>query len=163
MPFQVAVSQLGPSGAALLSALQAAAFAGDCWTPDSWSVLLHQPGVVARVAQRRAAPVPATTAEPPPLGMLLTRVIADHAEVLTIGVAPEARRRGVARALVGDFLRLCRRHAVTEVTLEVAMTNTPARALYGDFGFRQVGHRRRYYTAPDGSTADAAVLLYNPR
>ncbi len=162
MPYQVAVSQLGPSAAALLSALQAAAFAGDCWTPDSWSVLLHQPGVVARVAQRRAAPAPAE-APPPPLGMLLTRVIADHAEILTIGVAPEARRRGVARALVGDFLRLCRRDAVAEVSLEVAMTNTSARALYGEFGFRQVGHRRRYYTAPDGSTTDAAVLLYNLR
>lgn len=158
MPYDVAVSQLGPSAAALLSALQAAAFAGDCWTADSWSVLLHQPGVVARAAHRRAAPAGA-----PPLGMLLTRMIADHAEILTVGVLPEARRHGVARALVGDFLRVCRRDAVAEVTLEVAMTNTAARALYGDFGFRQVGHRRRYYTAPDGATTDAAVLLYNPR
>lgn len=158
MSAKLSVSQLGPPAATLLSALQAAAFAGECWTPASWSVLLHQPGVVATVARRRTAESAAA-----PVGMLLTRVIADHAEILTLGVAPEARRRGVARALVADFLRLCRHDAVAEVTLEVALNNTAACALYADFGFRRVGRRPRYYTAPDGATTDAAVLLYKPR
>ena len=143
----------------MLASLQAAAFAGDRWQVNNWSTLLHQPGVCARIA----LPVAAQPDEAPPLGMLLTRVIVDYGEVLTIGVDPEARRRGVARALLADFLRVCRYDAIAEIALEVAMTNTAARALYAEFGFGQVARRPRYHTGIDGVATDAAVLVHDPR
>lgn len=46
----------------------------------------------------------------------------------------------------------------TRAFLEVAATNSPARALYAAEGWEQVGQRPRYYTAPDGSRPDALVL-----
>lgn len=145
-----AITVAGPSAAELLAALQSASFDGECWTAGSWSTLLHQPGVVAHVAQ------------PPnddPVGMLLTRVIANQAEVLTVGVLPPFRRRGVARALMAEFLRVCRHDAVTEVALEVAADNPVAAAFYKSLGFRPAGRRRNYYKTRAGTAVDAAIMV----
>ncbi len=87
-------------------------------------------------------------------GLVLARVAADEAELLTIGVLPQARRRGVGLALLraagGEAARL----GATRLFLEVATRNAPARALYAQAGLVEVGRRRRYY--PDGD--DALVL-----
>ncbi len=151
----VTISLVGPPAADVLAALQSASFAGECWTAGSWSTLLHQPGVAARLARP-----PTSNA---PVGMLLTRVIAEQAEVLTVGVVPASRRRGVAAALMADFLRVCRHDRVAEVALEVAADNAAATALYNALGFRPAGRRRRYYTTRDGAAVDAAVMVLDLR
>jgi ribosomal-protein-alanine N-acetyltransferase len=85
---------------------------------------------------------------------LLARVAADEAEILTIGVAPEARRLGVGRGLLAAAMRRAASAGAAAMFLEVASTNTPARALYENAGFVRVGRRARYY--PNGG--DALVL-----
>lgn len=80
-----------------------------------------------------------------PQGFLLGRVIVDEAELLTLAVAPEARKQGLGRRLVDDFAAASRqRHAATAF-LEVAADNTPARALYAALGWRKAGRRPNYY------------------
>src|SRR6185503_12588142 len=56
--------------------------------------------------------------------------IAETAQILTIGVLPPARRRGIARLLVRALLAEARRRQAHEVLLEVRMDNKPARKLY---------------------------------
>lgn len=82
-------------------------------------------------------------------------VIGDTAEILTIGTAPFAQRRGVARALMDALLVEARRRRAHEVLLEVRVDNDPAKALYVRYGFTQMGIRRGYYQP---ANVDAATL-----
>jgi ribosomal-protein-alanine N-acetyltransferase len=93
-----------------------------------------------------------------PGGFLIGRVLADEAELLTLAVAPEARRRGVAARLLAAFLDRAARAGASRAFLEVAADNAPARALYAAAGFAESGRRPRYYRHPDGSAVDALIL-----
>lgn len=89
---------------------------------------------------------------------LLGRAVAGEAELLTLAAAPEARRRGLGRKLVGRFLYQAQLRGADTALLEVADDNAAARALYAAAGFARAGRRRGYYTAPDGMDCDAVVL-----
>lgn len=89
-----------------------------------------------------------------PQGFLIGRVVAGEAELLTLAVAPEARRRGVASALLDRFAAASHSRAATTAFLEVAADNAPAIALYQRKGWAQAGRRRRYYDA----ATDALIL-----
>lgn len=86
------------------------------------------------------------------------RVIADEAELLTLAVAPPARRQGLGRGLLAHFLDEARRRGATRAFLEVAADNGPACALYQAGGFAEDGRRRGYYRGPDGVVVDALLL-----
>jgi len=93
-----------------------------------------------------------------PAGFLLGRVIADEAELLTLAVAPEARRQGSGARLVAAFAQEVRARGATTAFLEVAATNGAAVRLYDRSGWQPAGRRKRYYHAPDGRTEDALVM-----
>ena len=93
-----------------------------------------------------------------PEGFLLGRAIAGEAEVLTLAVAPEARRQGIGARLVAEFLTQAVARRAESAFLEVAADNAAAIALYDRAGFRQAGRRRGYYTTEDGQRIDALVL-----
>ncbi|GGW43983.1 alanine acetyltransferase [Gemmobacter lanyuensis] len=91
-------------------------------------------------------------------GFLIGRVVAGEAELLTLAVAPEARRQGLGRALLTGFLAESARRGAEQAFLEVTAENDPALALYAAGGFAQAGRRRGYYRRADGSALDALVL-----
>ena len=62
-------------------------------------------------------------------------------ELLNIAVAPEFRRRGVARELLAAL-------PAGRIFIEVRASNGAARRLYESAGFRSVGVRRNYYHSP---------------
>lgn len=95
-----------------------------------------------------------------PDSLLLGRVVAGEAELLTLAVAPSARRHGHGRQLVERFLAESLRRGAESAFLEVAASNRPAQALYLAAGFAQAGRRRAYYHAPDGRTEDALILIF---
>lgn len=130
---------------ATLAALHAACFT----TPRPWSE--------AEIAGFLASPLVFLLTEPQ--GFLLGRVVAGEAELLTLAVAPDARRHGVGGRLLGEFLTAAQARGAESAFLEVAEPNTAARALYATAGFVPAGKRRGYYHAPDGSLQDALVLV----
>ena len=91
-------------------------------------------------------------------GFLLGRAVAGEAELLTLAVAPEARRRGLARTLVARFLYQAQVRGADRAFLEVSADSGAGIALYESAGFTPVGRRRGYYQAPDGQRTDALVL-----
>jgi [ribosomal protein S18]-alanine N-acetyltransferase len=93
-----------------------------------------------------------------PSGFVLSRVVADEAEILTVAMAPEARGRGNARPLLAAHLDALARRGVLVVHLEVEEGNAPALALYRRLGFGEVGRREGYYRKPDGSQAAALTM-----
>jgi [ribosomal protein S18]-alanine N-acetyltransferase len=92
-----------------------------------------------------------------PLGFILDLTLVEEAEVLTLCVAPAARRQGIAGALLGDLFERARRAGARSVGLEVAADNLAARRLYEAYGFVQAGRRRGYYRR--GATAIDALLF----
>jgi [ribosomal protein S18]-alanine N-acetyltransferase len=89
---------------------------------------------------------------------LIGRAVAGEAELLTLAVAPQARRRGLGARLVSRFLYQARLRGAETAFLEVADGNTPALGLYNRMGFTRTGRRRGYYRLPDGQARDAIIL-----
>ena len=126
---------------AALASIHAAAFAkADAWSVNVFSLQLGLPGVFGLLNSDK--------------GMILVRIAADQAEILTIAVVPAARRDGIATALLTEATILAAAHGATAIFLEVSVANTAARQLYTGAGFRQVGQRPRYYS----DRSDALVL-----
>lgn len=82
-------------------------------------------------------------------GFIVYRVVADEAEIITIGVAPDARRGGVAAAMLAIAEQDAKKRGATKMFLEVATDNAAARALYRSAGYAEVGVRPKYYDGVD--------------
>jgi ribosomal-protein-alanine N-acetyltransferase len=79
------------------------------------------------------------------VGFLVTQAVAaDEVEILNLAVAPEFRRRGIARALLAPLLEGV--HGA--VFLEVRESNSAARNLYKSIGFEEISRRPDYYRTP---------------
>jgi len=61
----------------------------------------------------------------------------DQAHVRMLGVHPEARRRGIARALMEACLKEARRAGKRRMSLETTPAMTAAQRLYESMGFRR--------------------------
>ncbi|WP_022702632.1 GNAT family N-acetyltransferase [Pseudorhodobacter ferrugineus] len=91
-------------------------------------------------------------------GFVMGRSVAGEAEILTLAVAPNQRRKGLARTLMQQFeAHACETGADTAF-LEVAENNAAAAALYLSLGYAQVGRRRGYFETPQGHHIDALVM-----
>ena len=92
------------------------------------------------------------------LGFVISRIVLDEAEVLTIAVDADCRRRGVAAMLLEAHLSELAMERVRRLFLEVDEGNAAARALYKKFGFVEKGRRDGYYRKADGSRASALIM-----
>jgi len=138
-----------PGHARELAALHALIFAQP-WDEASFEQLLGHPGAVALLA-RAGSP-------PQAVGLILGRLAADEAELLTLGVHQEHRRHGIARRLVAQLTRATKGAGAKRLVLEVGRNNAAAVALYRGLGFCQVGLRQGYYEHVGQRRDDALVL-----
>ncbi|HYF09871.1 MAG TPA: GNAT family N-acetyltransferase [Acetobacteraceae bacterium] len=133
---------VGVEAAPLLAALHGRAFPpAEAWGPDAIAMMLGLRGAFALLAQEAGEPA----------GFGLARTVADEAELLTLAVRPDARRRGHARALLVGIAADAAARGARALFLEVSETNAAARALYEGVGAVEVGRRAGYYA--DGSAA----------
>ena len=79
---------------------------------------------------------------------------ADEADVLTLAVAPEVRRRGLGGRLLAEATAFAATLGARVVFLEVSTANIAARTLYKKAGFLRAGLRPKYYL----DLTDALVL-----
>ena len=68
------------------------------------------------------------------------------AHLTTIGVAPEHRRRSIAKRLLLHVERGLRERGVLTIVLEVRVSNTSAQSLYRDVGYNVVQRLAKYYS-----------------
>jgi ribosomal-protein-alanine N-acetyltransferase len=122
-------------------------FGGEAWTRG---------GYLSELADRKHRTYLAVEDDE---GVLLgwggVRVLADEAEILTVGVIPAARRQGVGSALVHDLLDEARRREANVVFLDVRVANEDAQRIYTREGFVVVGRRRGYY---DNGRTDSLTM-----
>jgi [ribosomal protein S18]-alanine N-acetyltransferase len=135
----------GPEQAEELAALHASAFDRG-WTAAEIVHMLDNPAVFALVEREGGA-----------RGLVMAWVAAGDSELLTIAVAPQARRAGLGEALVNAACAAALVRGAGSMHLEVAVDNAAARALYKKLGFEVAGSRRDYYERPGGAV-DAVVM-----
>jgi [ribosomal protein S18]-alanine N-acetyltransferase len=143
--------RLGALDLDLASRLHAEAFAPlreRAWTRQDMAELLASPGVAGWTLQSGNAAI----------GFALCRVAADEAELLTIAVQPNQRRRGAGRALLAAVAAHARTTGARSLFLEVGADNPAALALYGQAAFQAVGNRKAYYQRGGAPAADAVVM-----
>lgn len=89
------------------------------------------------------------------VGYVGCQTVLDEGYITNVAVSPDARRQGIARALIVKLTDEARAAGLAFVTLEVRASNAPAIALYEGAGFGRVGVRKNFYTAP---TEDAVLM-----
>lgn len=82
-------------------------------------------------------------------GFIVWRTVVDEAEIITIGVRPEARKNGIATAMLTLVENDLKKRGVKKIFLEVAENNVPAKKLYKQNGFTQINIRPKYYDGVD--------------
>jgi [ribosomal protein S18]-alanine N-acetyltransferase len=135
-----------PQDAPAMASAHAQAF-DNPWDEMDFEDLLDGPGIFGLVVR-----------DDDPAGVLICRTVAGEAEILTVGVAPWARRRGVGRALMVAAIGVARGAGATEMFLEVDVDNASAVGLYERLGFRRAGLRKAYYDRGANGRADALVM-----
>ncbi len=89
------------------------------------------------------------------VGYVGSQSVPPEADLMNLAVAPAYRAQGIGRALLCRLQTLLHKQGITSLSLEVRVSNAPARALYDSLGFAEVGKRPRYYVNP---IEDALIL-----
>jgi len=127
-----------------LAALHGRAMASRPWSEVEFAALLAAPGVFLVCNG--------------PSSFALGRIAADEAELLTIAVAPEARRAGLGLGSLAGFETEAAARGAIRAFLEVDTDNLAALALYRAARWADAGRRRGYYRASTGPGTDALVM-----
>lgn len=128
-----------------VAALEKVCFPADPWSEALFRAALDNPRVRVLLAQGEDGEL---------LGYAVLSAVLDEGNLDNIAVAPEARRQGVADALLEALVGFGRDHLAL-LMLEARSSNAPAIALYQKHGFAVVGRRKNYYDAP----REDAVLM----
>ena len=83
------------------------------------------------------------------LGFIVAQVATVEWEIENVVVEPQSRRRRLASRMIERLLDIATSRNALSVALEVRESNSPARALYSNAGFAEVGRRPAYYSNPD--------------
>jgi ribosomal-protein-alanine N-acetyltransferase len=144
-----AVEDLRPVDIGPLARLHARCFY-DAWGVSMLRQVLAMPGTFGLIARWGGHGAM--------IGFALARVVADECELLSLGVAPDHRDRGVGRLLMEATMARAGRMGARHFFLEVAEDNEPGQRLYRRFGLAPVGRRPDYYENADGSRTAALTM-----
>ncbi|MBQ9328469.1 MAG: ribosomal protein S18-alanine N-acetyltransferase [Solobacterium sp.] len=84
-------------------------------------------------------------------------IMYENAQLADIGVDPSVQRHGIGRALMDECIHAAEAEGCEVMSLEVRVSNTPARALYESYGFIQAAVRKGYY-----ENGEDALLMVLP-
>ncbi|MCG2721714.1 MAG: ribosomal protein S18-alanine N-acetyltransferase [Thermodesulfovibrionales bacterium] len=116
------------------------------WTEAAFLAEIHKPYSLSRVLMIGDRLV----------GYLCMNLILDEGHILNLAVYPDFRRRGLATRLINEALTELKKKGCRFIYLEVRGSNTVAKQFYLQFGFRDAGLRKKYYTSP---VEDAVLMM----
>lgn len=124
-----------------LAALDALCFGEEAWSEEQIKGSLSLPTTKGQGWFDEAAII----------AFYLVQKTGDETEILTIGVHPSYRRRGLGQKMINHILAS---QKAGMIFLDVACDNVAARRLYEGAGFTPFGFRPRYYKR-QGKAIDA--------
>lgn len=83
----------------------------------------------------------------------------EDAHIMTIGVSPDHRGRGIGQTLMARLVEHARHVGAHSMLLEVAVNNPAAIAMYERAGFKRLGLRKRYYQPEDVDAYTMQLIL----
>jgi len=107
------------------------------WSRSMFASELRKPGSIALGAYLEAGEL---------VGYAFVSRYVDAWHVMNIAVAPEVRRRGIARTLLERLFEVTAADPRRGYTLEMRVSHVEAIRLYERLGFEARGIRRGYYT-----------------
>lgn len=128
--------------------LAVAALEKECF-PDPWNYRMLADAFFAENTLTAAAEENGAL-----VGYAFAVLAGETADIANVAVAPAARRRGAASALLRALEAGAAERGVRELFLEVRVSNAAAMALYLKCGYVGVYARKRYY----GNGEDALVM-----
>jgi len=150
---ELIVRVLAPGDEDTLTALYAECF-DEPFGETGFRRLLASPGMWASLAWRDD---PAGRLA---VGYVMARSVADEAEIVSIGVRPAERRKGVATTLLADAMCKSVVLGARTIFLEVSEENAAAISLYETAGFEKIGRRPDYYRRKTSSPIAALIMRY---
>ena len=147
------IEPIPPTAMEALAVLHRACFPDDPWEASALGRIMALSGGFGWLAFE----------DDEPAGFILVRDLGNECEVLSLGVVPFWRRRGIAQTLLQTAIDEAARRDLPSIVLEVAVDNAPAADLYRAAGFVAVGRRARYYNRPDGRVDAMILRLALPR
>lgn len=91
------------------------------------------------------------------VGYIGMKAVLDEADITNVAVDPNRRRQGIGKMLLRGLLAKAGELRIRRIFLEVRVSNTAARALYEQAGFRTVDVRKNYYEKPK---EDAYIMVW---
>lgn len=82
-------------------------------------------------------------------------IVLDEAHITNIAIRADFRGRGLGKILLDEMIGLSKGKGASSMTLEVRVSNDPAKRLYESCGFRTAGVRRQYYS---DNNEDALIM-----
>ena len=122
----------------------------DCWDVVTLKKILKMPGSFGLAARS-----PRSDAV---IGFALCRMAADECELLSLGIARDYRKQGIATTLIRSVMKRAVLEEARWLFLEVAVDNDAAIQLYKAHGLEKVGFRPNYYENRDGTHTDANTM-----
>ena len=159
------IRSVSPRDLPAIALLEAEAFPGDPWSeallrqalthettiflaafPEgSQTDTVYVPEMTDALHTQAMTDLPAS----PPVAYCILRTILGEGSIDNICVADAYRRQGIARVLLTSGMKqAAERYGASVFTLEVRISNTPARGFYESLGFVNEGIRPSYYTHP---------------
>lgn len=143
------IEQISPHQLSVVARIHSQCFF-DCWDVLTLEKILKMPGSFGLVARS-----PRSDAV---VGFALCRVAADECELLSLGVAQDFRKQGIATTLIRSAMARAKLENARWFFLEVAIDNDAAARLYKSHGLKKVGFRPKYYENSDGTRTDANTM-----
>ena len=144
-PVSVVVAPMQLDDVAAVQAIEQASFSAP-WPPNAYETELRTNRLAHYLVIRVGSAI---------VGYAGLWLMVDEAHVTTFAIHPDWRRRRLGERLLIALLDIAIARRAAEATLEVRLSNLPARRLYEKFGFRPVGIRPRYYT---DNNEDALIM-----
>jgi ribosomal-protein-alanine N-acetyltransferase len=148
-PVRLVIEPMGLDDLPAVQAIEAASFSAP-WPAHAYQSELESNRMAHYLVARLGGRVVAYG------GMWL---MVDEAHITTFAVHHDVRRQRIGERLLLAFLDLAIDRHAHEATLEVRLSNLPARRLYEKYGFRPVGLRPRYYS---DDNEDALIMTTEP-
>lgn len=139
----------GPDASVILAKLHHDIFAREdgehAWSEDAFAAFFEQPGRYASILSAAGTPT----------GLALVQWGCDQADLVTFGILPRYRRKGLARYFIANIADDLVSAGVKTLFLETRSNNHAACRLYMSAGFQMIGRRKDYYKLQNGKREDA--------
>ncbi|WP_051125662.1 ribosomal protein S18-alanine N-acetyltransferase [Schaalia vaccimaxillae] len=135
--------------AELICQFEKTIFSEDPWTPAMIAEELAAPSSRYTIASLRGRPV----------GYAGIKVGGDQADVMTVGVLPQARGCGLGAVLLDEMIAWVSEVGVHSVFLDVRPSNYAALRLYESRGFVEISRRPRYFKNPVEEAVEMCLKL----